>query len=82
MDEPWMQPLAVVRGEKCKNGINRANHLPGAESHDAHHVPEVIEIVLGSGIQVVPQLEHVIWKETNKENCQAQLVGYPLKAIP
>lgn len=42
-------------------------------------MPEVIEIVLGSGIQMVPQLEHVIWKETNKENCQAQLVWYPLR---
>lgn len=56
----------------------RLSRLPGAESHDAYHVPEGIEIVLGSGIQVVPQLEHVIWKETNKENCQAQLVCYPM----
>lgn len=57
----------------------RLSRLPGAESHDAYHVPEGIEIVLGGRIQVVPQLEHVIWKETNKENCQEQLVCYPLE---
>jgi len=45
--------------------------LPCAESHDANHVPEGIEIVLGGGIPIKPQLIEMIWKEANEKHYQS-----------
>jgi len=41
---------------------------PCAESHDAEHVPKVIEVLLRRGIEVVPQLEHVVREEAYEEH--------------
>jgi len=62
--------------EKLKNleklqRLQSLRRLPCAESHDANHVPEVIEIVLGGGIPIEPQLVEMIWKEANEKHYQS-----------
>lgn len=73
LDDPPEQLPVEVLAERAadqveRDGIDARVAVAQAEADDAQHVPEQVVLVLGLGVQVEPQVEHVIGQEAHGEH--------------
>jgi len=80
LDDPPEQLPVEVLAERAadqveRDGIDARVAVAQAEAGDAQHVPEYVVIVLGLGVQVEPQHEHVIGQEAHGEHQHERQYG-------
>lgn len=73
LHEPPEQLPVEVLAERAANQVQRDRvdarvAVAQAEAHDAQHVPESVVLLLGPGVVVEPQHEHVVGQEAHGEH--------------